>query len=92
MLFAYICTDKADALEIRTANRPAHLEWLKSSPGVYLAGPLLNDEQKPCGSILIVEHDDLEAARRWGDQDPYVRAGLFETVIVREWKEVIGRS
>ncbi|MDQ7262947.1 YciI family protein [Paracoccus sp. PS-1] len=91
MLFAFVCTDKPDALDIRMANRPAHLEWLDSTRGVYIAGPLLDEGQTPCGSILVVEHEDLEAARQWAAQDPYAQAGLFESVAIREWKKVIGQ-
>lgn len=90
MLFAFICTDKPDALDIRMANRSAHLEWLQSTPGVYIAGPLLDEGQKPCGSLLIVEHATLAAARQWSAQDPYAQAGLFDSVTIREWRKVIG--
>ena len=90
MLVAYICTDKVDSLETRLRNRPAHLEWLASNPGILVAGPLLDGDQKPCGSLLIVEHESLERAREWGEQDPYVRAKLFENVVIREWVKVIG--
>lgn len=90
MLFACICIDKPNSLEIRMANRSAHLEWLDTTPGVYIAGPLISEDQKPCGSILIVEHENLEAARHWSAQDPYVNAGLFEKITIHEWKKVVG--
>lgn len=90
MLYAFICHDKPGALEIRMANRPAHLAWLEATPGVYLAGPLLDAEDKPCGSILMVEHPDLAAAEAWGETDPYVKAGLFAAVEVKAWRKVIG--
>lgn len=84
MLFAFICRDKRGALETRLANRPAHLDWLDATPGVYVAGPLVGEDGKPCGSILIVEHPDLAAAQAWATQDPYALAGLFETVDIME--------
>jgi uncharacterized protein YciI len=90
MLLAFMCKDKLNSLEVRLANRPAHPEWLQNTLGVVLAGPLLGEDQKPCGSLLVVEHPDLDAARKWSTHDPYTKAGLFETVEIHEWKKVIG--
>jgi len=40
-MYALICTDKPGALPVRKANRPQHLEYLKSlGDTVVLAGPL----------------------------------------------------
>ena len=41
MLFAVICDDKPGALDVRKANRPDHVAYLKSSGAVTQAGPFL---------------------------------------------------
>ena len=41
------------------------------------------------GGFWIIEADDLDAARRWADADPYAAAGLFDSVQITEWKQVI---
>lgn len=89
MLFAFYCKDRANALEVRLANRPAHLDWLNSHSGIQAAGPLLGQDMKPCGSLLIVEHPDLAAAKSWSSEDPYAQAGLFDTVEIMPWTKVI---
>ena len=85
-----ICIDKPGALQLRLENRPAHVEHLKSSGVVELAGPFLDAEGQMCGSMIVLEVSDLDAARAWAAADPYAKAGLFESVAIREWKKVIG--
>lgn len=89
-LFAIECTDKLGGLEIRQANRPAHLDYLNTlGTKIAFAGPFLNDEGNPTGSLLMVRCNDIHAAREIADNDPYAKAGLFQSVTVRAWKWVI---
>ena len=85
-----ICIDKPGALQLRLDNRPAHVEHLKTSGVVELAGPFLDAEGQMCGSMIVIDVPDLDAARAWAAADPYAKAGLFESVGIREWKKVIG--
>jgi hypothetical protein len=82
--------DKPDALEIRMANRPAHVDYLKSTDHVHLAGPLINAEGGMCGSMIVLDVPDMSTAAAWAAQDPYAKAGLFASVTLTEWKKVIG--
>lgn len=89
MLFAITCTDKPGALELRMATRPAHLEHLKANEtSLVLVGPLLDAEGKPAGSLLVVEADDRAAAEAFASADPYAKAGLFESVVIRPFRTV----
>jgi uncharacterized protein YciI len=90
MLFAVICDDKPGALETRLENRAAHLDYVKSTGAVVEAGALLDGEGAMCGSLLILDVADLDAASAWAADDPYALAGLFATVSVRAWNRVIG--
>jgi len=90
MLVALIAKDKSDALQIRLDNRAAHLAYIEETGVVQQAGPLLDDEGKMCGSLIILDTRDLVTAQNWADGDPYARAGLFETVTLIEWKKVVG--
>ncbi len=89
MRFAVICRDKPSALEVRLANRAAHLAYIEATGIVEMAGPFLDGGQM-CGSLVILQADDLDAARNWVAGDPYGKAGLFDSVTVSEWKKVIG--
>ncbi len=88
MLYAVICRDKPGHLQTRLETRERHVAYLKSTP-VVLAGPFLEGGEM-CGSLVVVEQPDLEAAKEWAAGDPYAIAGLFESVSVTEWKRVIG--
>ena len=90
MLVALIAYDKEGALELRKANREAHVAYLKSNDVVRQAGPLLDHAEEMCGSLIILEVADLEEAKRWAAADPYGKAGLFRDVTLMPWNRVIG--
>ena len=89
--FVLSCIDKPGALEVRLANREAHFAYLTGQTGVVrLAGPFLDAEGKPAGSMLVVEVEDMAAAQAFADADPYALAGLFERVEIRAWRASVG--
>jgi uncharacterized protein YciI len=91
MLFAFLCTDKPGHLNVRMETRPAHVEWLNglNTGGVLkMAGPFLDSEGKPCGSLVIVNAEDQAAAEAISSADPYAKAGLFEKVEVKPFNWV----
>lgn len=85
-----ICRDKPGALEVRKANRDAHLAYIEASGCVLQAGPFLDAEGDMTGSLVVLEVRDMAAARAWAEADPYAKAGLFESVEIEEWKQVVG--
>lgn len=94
MLFMFHCVDKAGAADIRTANRAEHLAYLEASADrLFVAGPLLSDDQSGMvGSLLVVECADAAAAQDFADNDPYAKAGLFDTVTIRPWRRVYPKA
>ena len=90
MFVALTAHDKAGALDIRKENRPAHLDYLKSTDLVAQAGPLLDADGGMIGSLIILDVPDMNAAQNWADNDPYAKAGLFQSVSLTHWNRVIG--
>lgn len=90
MLAAIICTDKPDHLKVRLENREAHLAYGRDSGKLLMAGPFLNESGDMCGSLLILDVDDMAEAHAFAAEDPYALAGLFSDVRIEEWKKVIG--
>ena len=89
MLFALICTDKPASLNLRLAARPTHLAYLLTfSEKVVQAGPLLDAEGRPCGSLFLVDVEDRAAAEGFAEADPYHKAGLFESTVIRPYRTV----
>lgn len=76
--------DKDEALDIRKANRDAHLDFLRGEDLVKVisAGPWLDDDETAIGSLLVVEADSIEAVKAWNKNDPYVLAGLTAAVTI----------
>ena len=94
MLFAFLCTDKPGHRNVRMDTRPAHLEHLNklNADGILkMAGPFLDDDGKPNGSLVIVETEDMAAARALAEADPYYQAGLFEKVEVKLYNWVFNK-
>ncbi|MCW9033155.1 MAG: YciI family protein [Rhodospirillales bacterium] len=91
MLYAILCHDKAASSHIRAENRPLHLEYLKANnDNIHAAGPLMgDDEQSMVGSLLIMNYESKAEAETFAAGDPYAKAGLFESVTITPWKQVI---
>jgi len=98
MLYAIISQDVENSLDKRLSVRPAHierLELLKEQGRLILAGPhpaIDNNDPGPAGftgSLVVAEFESLEAAQIWADNDPYIKSGAYESVIVKPFKKVL---
>ncbi len=98
MLYAIISQDIENSLEKRLAARPAHVERLqklKQQGRLVLAGPHPSiDSEDPgaagfTGSLVVAEFDSLNDAQSWADNDPYIDAGVYESVNVKPFKKVL---
>jgi uncharacterized protein YciI len=90
-LYVLVCNDKPDSLELRLANREAHLAYARGfADRLKVAGPLLDEAGNMAGSLLILEAESLDDARAFNLDDPYQKAGLFASVQVTAFKATIG--
>ncbi|ALC16952.1 hypothetical protein DSOUD_2187 [Desulfuromonas soudanensis] len=90
MLYVICCTDKANHLQVRMDNRPAHVEYLKSfGAKLFAAGPTLNEAGDMNGSVVILDLDSRTDAEAFAAGDPYAKAGLFSAVTINAWKKVL---
>ncbi|WP_419906955.1 YciI-like protein [Hoeflea sp.] len=94
MLFALICTDKPGSLDLRMEIRPDHVTYLTAlnDTGILkMAGPFLDENEKPNGSLVIVEAQSREEAHRIAQEDPYSKACLFAAVDIRPYNWVFNK-
>jgi uncharacterized protein YciI len=94
-LFVYIGHDAALGGELRADVRPAHLAALTElaqQGRIVHAGPMLDEEGRAIGSVILFEADDLAAARRIAARDPYVTRGVFARYEVYETRAVFSRE
>ena len=91
-LYIVYCRDKPGAVDMRLANRPAHLEWAGGfADRIAMAGPMFaEDGETFAGSLFVIEFDSEAEVRAWAADDPYAKAGLFERVEISPFKWVIG--
>lgn len=91
MLFVIYCRDKLGHLEHRMKLRPDHLEYMTGfGQNILLAGPLLEDDgESSLRGLLVVDFPDRAAVERFTENDPYSLGGLFESVSIRRWRQVI---
>jgi uncharacterized protein YciI len=90
MMHALICTDREGALELRLANREAHIAHLKADPHVVQAGPFMDATGRMCGSLILFDTADRAHVEAFAAADPYAMAGLFAEVRIEAWNRVIG--
>ena len=97
MLYAIISEDAADSLPRRKVARPDHikrLDKMQEEGRLVIGGPLpAIDSDDPgeagfTGSLVVAEFDSLEEAEAWAKEDPYVKAGVYESSIVKPFKQV----
>lgn len=97
MLYSILGEDVPNSLPARQSARPAHLarlEVLRNAGRLVLAGPNpAIDSNDPgeagfTGSVVVAEFPSLEEAKAWADADPYVAAGVYQTVTVKPFKQV----
>lgn len=98
MYYAIVSEDVENSLEKRMGARPDHLarlEQLKQQGRLLVAGPFpAIDSENPgaagfTGSLVIAEFENLQAAQKWADADPYIAAGVYQNVMVKPYKKVL---
>lgn len=98
MLYAIISEDIENSLEKRLTVRPAHLERvqkLADEGRLVLAGPHpAIDSEDPgtngfTGSLIVAEFNSLNSAQEWANEDPYIKAGVYQSVTVKPFKKVL---
>ena len=98
MLYAIISKDVEDSFKKRIGARPDHvarLIQLKDEGRLILAGPHpAIDSIDPgdagfTGSLIVAEFKNLKEARSWADEDPYVTAGVYSSVVVKNFNKVL---
>lgn len=89
-LFALTCLDKPDSLQVRLGARQDHLAWVGGTGMLKLGGPFLDENGEMAGSLMIIEAEDMAAAKAFNANDPYTKAGLWRSVDIRPFRVTFG--
>ena len=100
MWYVIYSHDRPDSLPARQGARDEHvarLQDLLQEGRLLLAGPrpaIDCEDPGPAGfqgSLVVAAFDTLDAAQAWADADPYVAAGVYESVEVSPFRRVLPR-
>lgn len=91
MLFVIHMIDHPDSAPLRDATTAKHQEFVGKHVGdMFMGGPLLSDDGKAkIGSLMVMDFPDRAAAAAFIAEEPYNRAGLFESVSIRAFHAVV---
>lgn len=98
MWYAIMAEDAANSLAQRIAARPEHLsrlQALQDSGRLLLAGPFpAIDSNDPgpagfSGSLIVAEFANLDEAKTWANNDPFVSAGVYQQVTVKPFRKTL---
>ncbi|MCW5721358.1 MAG: YciI family protein [Devosia sp.] len=93
MLYAMIAKDAPDSGQLRLDTRPVHLQHLESlGKKLVFAGALLDTNDQPEGSLVILEAETLAEAQSMAAADPFVAAGVFASYEVKRWRLAINTT
>ena len=93
MFYSVTCFDKPGVVDKRNEVHPAHVQYVKDQgKTVHAGGPFQEDDGTPIGALFILDVPDRETAQRWIDLEPFHKAGLYETVLIRQWVQIVPLS
>ncbi|MFI6597750.1 YciI family protein [Nonomuraea sp. NPDC050536] len=88
--------DRPGAFGLKVSLKDEHWSFMDGYGELLIArGPTLTgdgDEVESTGSLHIVDLPDVEAARTFAYEEPYYRAGAFESVLLCRFHNVLGRT
>ncbi|MBG89395.1 MAG: hypothetical protein CMO80_21210 [Verrucomicrobiales bacterium] len=93
MLFSLYCKDGPKGPEVRKNIRPQHVAYLEThADQLVYAGPLLDENDSPIGSLIVIEVADRAAAEAFSVGDPYAKEGAFENVEIVATRQVFPKQ
>ena len=84
MFFLMRCLHHSGMGAKRDTHRAEHRDWVKSGgdglAAVLIGSALVDDDGASIGNFGILEAKDMESARGFAEGDPFVSAGIVETI------------
>ncbi|MFD9116701.1 YciI family protein [Streptomyces bottropensis] len=86
--------DRPGSLDLREELVQAHWSYMDGYAKELIArGPTFaEDGETPSGSVHIVDLPDSAAARAFAFDEPNQQAGVFRDVLLRRWRNLLGRT
>jgi hypothetical protein len=93
-MYAILCFDRPDSAALRDQHRAAHQKFLGENSGkILFGGPLKDTPEGPStGALIVVDCATRNEAEALIGADPFHRAGVYECVAVRAFRQVFPRK
>jgi uncharacterized protein len=92
----YFCyhRDRLGSETLRDELREQHWSYMdRYAPEMIARGPTLADDgETPTGSVHVLDLPDPTAARAFAFDEPGYQAGVYRDVLLRRWRNVLGRT
>jgi uncharacterized protein YciI len=86
--------DRTGSVSLREELQEQHWAYMDQFKAEMIArGPTLaEDGETPTGSVHILSLPDPAAARAFAFDEPNYQAGVYRDVLLRQWRNVLGRT
>jgi uncharacterized protein len=85
--------DRPESAALRDELLEEHWSYMDGYASAMIArGPTFTDDDMPTGSVHIVDLPDPAAARAFAFDEPGYQAGVYRDVLLRRWRNVLGRT
>ena len=90
MPYIVVCLDSGSKLGLRQRLRATHLRYMiRHRDRVITGGPLLDDAGAAVGSIMALDFVEKAEVQAFLAEEPYTAGGLFETVLINRWRQMV---
>ncbi|MEU3501961.1 YciI family protein [Streptomyces hundungensis] len=86
--------DRPGSLALRDELLHDHWSYMDQYGKELIArGPTMTDDgEEPTGSVHIIDLPDAAAARAFVFDEPGYQAGVYQDVLLRRWRNILGRT
>ena len=90
-MYAVICFDRPGSAPLRDAARQAHMDYIHARGDFIVFGGPLKSEDGPhsVGAVIILNTTSRDEAQAYVDGDPFTKAGVYESTVLRPFKKVL---
>lgn len=93
MEFLFYHRDRPGSLALREELLEEHWSYMDGHAKEMIArGPTYLDDDTLTGSLHILDLPDVTAARAFAFDEPCYQAGAYRDVMIRRWRNVLGRT
>jgi uncharacterized protein len=85
--------DRPGSMRLRMELVDKHWSYMDQfAAGMTARGPTFTDDGTPTGSVHIVDLPGPAAARAFAFEEPNYQAGVYRDVMLRRWRNLLGRT